>query len=226
MPASRMFKTITRTWNPVVGCYHDCVYCWARRLAEAKLKDTPRYKDGFVPKLIEKELDARFKSDEFVFVSDMGDLLGDWVDSSWIHQVLDTIAKWPETTFLLQTKNPSRFLDFVLPPNVYAGATIETDVWYPDISKAPQPFSRYRAMSKLPSDTRKFVSIEPIMDFALGSFLDWITNIKPDIIEVGADNYRHNLPEPPWWKVERLLEGLRQVCPDVKEKVGLERLRK
>jgi len=63
-----MFSFVTRTWNPVVGCEHYCDYCWARKLAETKLKNTERYKAGFKPRLIEKELARRFKPGEFVFV--------------------------------------------------------------------------------------------------------------------------------------------------------------
>jgi len=72
----------------------------------------------------------------------------------------------------------------------------------------------------------KFVSIEPVMRFDLGRLLKIIWAIRPAIIEVGADNYGHNLPEPTWEEVQELLRRLREICPDVKEKDGLERLRK
>ncbi|GAG76771.1 unnamed protein product [marine sediment metagenome] len=49
--------------------------------------------------------------------------------------------------------------------------------------------------------------------------------INPEIIEVGADNYSNHLPEPPWWKVEALLNNLTNICPRVMEKEGLERLK-
>jgi DNA repair photolyase len=29
---TRMFDFVTETWNPITGCSHECVYCWARRL--------------------------------------------------------------------------------------------------------------------------------------------------------------------------------------------------
>lgn len=199
--------------------------CWARRLAETKLKDTPRYKDGFIPKLVEKELNTRFKPGEFVFVSDMGDLFGDWVPTEWIEDVLEIIMFSKNSKFLLQTKNPKRFQEFTLPYNTYLGTTIETNRDY-SLSKAPAPFERYYWMKKLIiKPPYKFLSIEPIMDFDLDQLLYWIEEINPSIIEVGADNYKNNLPEPSWDKVERLLKGLREICPDVKEKDGLERLR-
>jgi len=71
---------------------------------------------------------------------------------------------------------------------------------------------------------KKFISIEPICDFDLDEMLSWMEEIKPDIIEVGADNYHNDLPEPPWEKVEKLLAGLKTICPTVVEKDGLDRL--
>ena len=63
------------------------------------------------------------------------------------------------------------------------------------------------------------------MDFDLAELGEWVAEIQPSIIEVGADNYHNHLPEPPWWKVERLLENLRGICATVVEKKGLERLK-
>ena len=72
---------------------------------------------------------------------------------------------------------------------------------------------------------RKFVSVEPIMDFDLRELTRWIGLLKPSIIEIGADNYNHNLPEPPWEKVEQLIKFCRGTGAQVVEKPGLERLR-
>lgn len=178
-------------------------------------------------------------------MTDMGDLFGYWVPLETIRSVLRCIARWPETTFLLQTKNPGRFLEVLqdLPANVYLGTTIETDhyfhgmtfssvgeqlTYYEEhkVTKAPDPFLRYATMTNpLLKKYRKFISIEPIMDFELETMVHWMREIAPDIIELGADNYGHNLREPSWDKVEDLLAGLREICPKVIEKTGLERLK-
>ncbi len=47
----KMFNIVSRTWNPVTGCLHFCRYCWARRLAETKLRNKRRYADGFKPRI-------------------------------------------------------------------------------------------------------------------------------------------------------------------------------
>ena len=175
---TRMFKSVTRTWNPVVGCQHYCSYCWASQLAETKLKHMERYKDGFdKPKQIPKELRKRFKKEDLVFVTDMGDLFGEFIPKDWILSVLAAIRRSPYAIFLLQTKNPARYLEFldVLPLNVMLGATIESNRDY-GVSKAPSPMERYEAMSAI-EWCMKFLSIEPIMDFDFEEFSMWIKDI-------------------------------------------------
>jgi protein gp37 len=203
-----MFENITKTWNPVVGCLHNCVYCWARRLAETKLKDVERYRDGFVPKLVEKELNKRFHK-EYVFVSDMGDLFGDWVPNEWIMKVIDAIRESPSSNFLFLTKNPGKYLKYVklYPENLVLGATIETNRNYP-VSQASTTAERYKAMAELPY-RNKLVSIEPIMDFDLEIFIQWIREIEPVLVHVGYDNYKYHLPEPSLSKTYQLIDELR-----------------
>jgi len=221
-----MFKSITKTWNPFVGCDFECYNggCWARRLALEKLNHLPRYSDGFKPKFIEKELLKRFKPDEFVAVSLMGDI--SFATREEILRILNRVSQFPQTYFLFQSKNPSIFRNNEWPnwPNIYYGTTIETNRGYL-MSKAPLQGIRYEAMVSL-NHTHKFISIEPIMNFDLSILLEWMRQINPEIIEVGADNYSNHLPEPPWWKVITLLAKLRDFCPKVVEKEGLERLRR
>jgi hypothetical protein len=53
------------------------------------------------------------------------------------------------------------------------------------------------------------VSIEPIMDFDLEPFVQWIGDIKPILVHVGYDNYNSNLPEPPLSKTNQSIYQLR-----------------
>jgi DNA repair photolyase len=220
-----MFKTVTRTWNPFTGCLFECTYCWARALVLGKLARSPKYKDGFTPTFHPHELKRRFKPDEFVFISDMGDIY--WVSlRSDLYSILEVVEAHPQTKFLFQTKAPEMYLHWHLRPfdNLYLGTTIETNRDY-GVSKAPPPMRRFYAMC-LVDHPLKFLSIEPVMDFSLDVMTRWVEEMHPDIIEVGADNYGNNLLEPPPDKLAALLERLDQICPRVERKEGLERLLK
>ena len=223
---SRMFKSVTETWNVFIGCRFDCSYCNAKKAAETRFRHVTRYVDGFTPKLIESELRRCFKPGDFIFVTYMGDIA--WATREQVRIILDRIQQFPKTSFLIQSKNPRQFYlwqfqGITIPPNVVLGTTLETNRDY-GLSKAPAPLVRYLEFSQI-RHIRKFVSIEPIMDFDLDDFSFMLGNLHPDIIEVGADNYHNHLTEPPWSKIQALLENLRRVCPRVEEKQGLERLK-
>ncbi|MCK5628354.1 DUF5131 family protein [Candidatus Bathyarchaeota archaeon] len=206
---STMLDEITKTWNPVIGCLHNCSYCWARGLAETRLTHIEKYKDGFKPKLAEYELSKRFRK-KYVFAVDMGDLFGDWVPKEWILKVLDAIKNSPSSYFLFLTKNPKRYSEFldVYPENLVLGATIETNREY-KVSNAPSTHERYKSMVDLSYPT-KLVSIEPIIDFDLEEFVKWIKDIQPIQVHVGYANYNHHLPEPSLSKTRNLMALLSQ----------------
>lgn len=234
---SRMFLAPNgkrmRTWSPLKGCLHNCYNggCWAKIQAEKMQKaGIAKYLDGFKPAVIPVEFTPKFKEDDFVFVNSMGDMFGEWQSVENINRVLDYIRPFTKTTFLLQTKNPDRFHDINIrmPYGCYYGTTIETNRYYPVYASiTPAASKRYSALLNLPHDgCKRFVSIEPIMDFDLDIMLKWMGKLEPDIVEVGSDNYKCCLAEPSWDKVEALLKGLREICPTVIEKQGLERLKK
>jgi protein gp37 len=172
---------------------------------------------------VEKELNKRFKPGEFIFVAYMGDI--SFATREEVMRILDRINDFPETNFLIQSKNPWKFWDWQVdfPRNVYLGTTIETNRDY-YLTKAPPPLERFRMLTGY-GHNLKFLSIEPIMDIDLDILTDWVRLMNPDIVEIGADNYHNHLVEPPWWKVESLINNLRDICPKVVEKEGLERLK-
>ena len=223
---SRMFDVVSETWNPVIGCLHYCKYCWAMRLVERKLRfATDKYRDGFFrPKIIEKEFRKKFRPNTLVFVCDMGDLFGEWVEDSWIERVLSHIAKFPKTTFLLLTKNPYRYRFFMdsMPRNVLLGATIETNIDSISMSYSNAPSVSARIVSmiylaeKYP-DYKRMIAIEPIMKFD-DRFIDFIIIIRPSLVYVGYDNYNNHLPEPPLWKTKNLINRLRNAGITVRVK--------
>jgi len=225
---TRMFRIAAETprWNPVTGCTHLCVYCWAKKLCEDRLrKMIPHYAEhGFNPALNESAFRRRFKPDTLVFVGSMGDMYCPEVPAEWIVRVIEYTRLFPRTLFLYCTKNPARYRDFVdlYPPNTILGTTIETnrDELAAPLTKAPPPSERYEAWASLEWG-RLFLSVEPVLDFDLDEFFyGWIFPVGGRLFacEVGYDNYEHRLPEPPLAKVRKLVELKRRHGIDAREK--------
>jgi len=206
--ASKMFPFITCTWNPLGGeCKHGCRYCWARALAEKY--DMKKYQGE--PRLYQRELEREFKPGDFVFVCDMLDLFGEWVGRIEILAILDVIRNTPEANFLLLTKNPRRYLEFldIMPENAVLGCTVESDVYAPDVSAAPHPCDRFNAMAMVADivENRLFFSVEPVLWFSEG-FIDLLTRRKPWAVAIGYDNYGNHLLEPSLARTMQLIERL------------------
>lgn len=207
--SASLFWEITYSWNPIVGCLHDCVYCWSRRYA-ARLASKgiePYRSRGFNPTLVAERLRQRLPDGRLILVSDMGDMWGSWIPRDWIESVLRVVRSKSRSRFIFLTKNPARYLEFIdeFSDNVILGATIETNRNY-GLSKAPPPKERYEAMLRLDWGWKALV-IEPILDFD-EEFIEWARSIKPCMVYVGYDNYGNRLPEPSLSKTERLLREM------------------
>jgi protein gp37 len=250
---SKMFRSVTHTNNIITGCTHVCVYCTARDLANGRLRErylanknlalplqpqtyreatgevclSNPYHDPFYHRFWPERLKTPCKPGETIFLNFMGDAFCKEVPSEWIQQEITYAAKYPDTDFLLCTKNPARYAEFEFPSNVILGATIETTFYSDDYSKAPSLMNRIFELS-VTLHPRKFISIEPIMGGDMDLMIDLISVLRPEVIEIGADNHRKHLPEPSAAEVRQLLDGLRKALPDCKviEKEGLERLLK
>ena len=222
--ASKMFPFIDDTWNPLGGaCRHNCYGggCWAQRMASEKAM--AKYQGE--PRLYQVELEREFAPGAFIFACSMVDLLGSWVGKVEILAVLDVIRNTPKTDFLLLTKNPKRYLEFVdvLPMNAVLGCTVESDMYLQSgISNAPSPLSRLDAMTMLADmvGNRLFYSVEPIMEFGHPFFAQALTRRRRELfgVAVGYDNYGNHLPEPSLAKTMQLIELL--------EKAGVKVFRK
>jgi hypothetical protein len=118
--------------------------------------------------------------------------------------------------WFLQSKNPicfEKYLKF-LPENTYLVTTLETnrDNGYEEISKAPKPSKRYKAFLGLKWN-KKIVTVEPIMDFDLDAFVDWLASIQPKAVFIGynSEDKAVSLPEPlkkKTWELIHTLGGI------------------
>jgi len=206
---SRMFPFVTATVNPILGeCPFGCLYCWTRNLKGRWSRLAQRYSGP--PRLDDKALLRRFRADDFVFAGTMRDLFSPDVSLDMLADVFSWIGR-SDAQFLLLTKNPGRLYEALtalkVPSNCVLGATIESDLNYPDLSRAPPQPKRLEAMQRIAADFptyRTFVSVEPVLKFT-PEFPEKIRLVRPWGVAVGYDNYNHRLPEPPLAEVKSLM---------------------
>jgi DNA repair photolyase len=187
--SSKMFPFITKTWNPIKYCSHECSYGWCKRYRES------------IPRLHQERLTKTFKDNDFIFVCDCGDLFCPEIPENWISTIIKRTHSFPNTQFLFLTKAPEWARQFVkdMGNNCIIGATIESNRNYPSISKAPSQKSRINAMTYIHEEhpeKRLFVSSEPILDFDFIDFSFALRNLELWGMAIGYDNYNHHLPEP------------------------------
>ena len=223
-PSGNMYPW-AHTINYIAGeCQHHCIYCYVPNKIAPWLSRMGNDKYYGKPRLVEKEFKTALVVPEgyIIFVQSCGDLFGNWIPDLWILRILDKIREYPQTTFLLQTRNPSRFFDFEIPSNCILGTTIETNRDY-GMTKAPSPKERFLAFKKLPIEKELMVAVEPIMDFDLITMLAWMGVIRPKFVSVGADSGENNLIEPSSLKLKQLLWQL-ELVTEVRRKKNLNRL--
>jgi protein gp37 len=223
---SRMFKSVDRTWSPQHGCLYSCSYCNAKRIAE-RLKgfnSNGKYSKAFFPGFWEEDMNKTFQPGKTIFVGYMGDMFGYWVDGRIIQRIIEKVAQYPETDFLFLTKNPRRYHDFQFTDNCILGTTFETTKGEMVQSSAMSPLRRLSFLAEV-KHKRKFISFEPLMEFDLATLKIWITEIKPEVVEIGLDNYHNHLREPPWWKVYDLINYMKFQGIIVNEKKSLDRIK-
>jgi protein gp37 len=202
------------SWNPVTGCKHDCVYCYAKDIA------TRFYQQRFKPTFIEERLKApkamkvpdsaeNNPGDKNVFVCSMADLFGPWVPEEWIQAVLDAVRESPEWNYLFLTKNPKRYLDFEFSKNCWLGTTVDIQS---RVSLAEKSFKDLKA-------TVKWLSCEPLLEnlkFRNLEVFDWV------VIGRCSENSRTPEFQPPWNWIENLLDQAREAKCKVYFKPGLD----
>lgn len=190
------------TWNPVTGCLHTCVYCYARDIAERF------YPEKFAPTFRPDRLKAPHytpmppEADEQigyrnVFVCSMADLFGKWVPQAWIDAVLDEVRAAPQWNFLFLTKFPQRLADIQWPQNAWVGTTVDEQY---RVEIAEKAFRKVDAAVK-------WLSCEPLRErltFRSLAMFDWVV--------LGGQSKSSQAPafQPPWEWVEHLWQQARQ----------------
>ncbi len=196
-----MYPWITHTWNTIKGeCPHGCSYCYMHRFG----KQRPVRFD-------QKEMKTILGHGNFIFVGSSCDMWAKDIPDAWISETLGECCRWCLNAYLFQSKNPERFRDWqeAMPPGSTLCTTIETNRWYPDrMVKAPFPWVRADAMASLQA-FKRYVTIEPIMDFDLLEMVELIERCEPEQVNIGADTGNNSLPEPPADKILELVERLK-----------------
>jgi len=157
-----------------------------------------------------KQLNKQFPDGSVVFVCDMLDLFAANVPMMAVQAIMIAIKRQPKVTFLLLTRNPRYMWTMEIPENCILGATIETDINYPDLTKAPAPELRIQAMRDMIQENpnhKRFICIEPIKAFS-SKFADEVISIKPYAVAVGYDNYGNHFPEPTLEETNELMTKL------------------
>ena len=217
-----MYEWVTHTHSHLGGeCPHRCSYCYV---------DNPRFgrPQRYVGKvrLIEKEFGVSYGEGRTIFIENCNDLFADAISEAFVLRILSHCRRWPNNTYVFQTKNPARLMAFnaagLMPPSIIVGCTIETnrDV---QCSQAPHPIERAFAMSKI-LHAKKFITIEPVLDFDVEAMVSFMVRIGPAWVNVGADSKGRGLPEPSGDKVRELLKRLKEENVDVRIKSNLYRL--
>ena len=217
-----MYPWITHTHSHLGGeCPHKCTYCYVDSFRHR----VPKYQGKL--RLIEKELWVNYGKNKIIFIEHCNDLFAAEVPDEYIIKILTHCYRYPDNTYVFQTKNPARYLmPFfpTFPDKSIFGTTIETNRTIPNIGLAPQPTTRLGDFAELKA-VKKFITIEPILDFDLGYFSHWLRVIQPDFVNIGADSKGHGLQEPTMEKVQALIDKLTGYGIEVKEKHNLKRLK-
>jgi len=171
-------KTQGFTLNDKTGCLNGCPYCYARKLANGRLKQrylanyklatgsfqSPQgrpiepYKDPFYPRWWPRRLQEPYKIKKPVgiFLDDMSDWMGDYWPEDWTLLELQMMEDNPQHRIYTLTKQPQNLIKFSpFPKNCWVGVTA-TGYWaYVD---ACNYLSQVEA-------SVKFLSIEPLLSW-------------------------------------------------------------
>src|SRR5262249_26799725 len=147
------------SWNPGVGCLHNCEYCYARDIAERTYPE--KFAPVFIPSRLHAprnvKVPAAAQTDigwKNSFGCSMADVFGKWVRSAWTEAVVSVVRDCPQWHFLFLTKFPLRLTEFVFPPNSWVGTSVDRQA---RVETAERAFRQVRARVK-------WLSCEPLLE--------------------------------------------------------------
>lgn len=201
------------SWNPIVGCLHECPYCYARDVAHRFPKAFPNaFEPTFHPDRLDEPLKVEQKAD--LFVGSMTDMFGCWVPDLWIERVFQAMADAPWHNYTILTKAPENLkgwwpgkLPYV--PHLNIGTSITGNLDDTD------EVERICAMdAHVPHDASSVVSLEP-----------YLTRMEPERLErlmvyplgwliIGGMTGRKKFKPPVEW-IMPLVEWAREKCVPV-----------
>jgi len=238
----------TSTWNPFAGCNYDCIYCepsFKRQLKRVGGNPAVRqgtldpngeigekggciYCSSYTPHYHPERLNkSNIPSSKTIFVFGTGDI--SFCDPEYVRKTFKVIESLPKNdrVFYFQSKNPETFGQYIgeYPANSILLTTIETtrDEGYEKISQAPKPSVRFKDFLAL-DYPRKVLTIEPILDFDIMVFSDWIRQLEDQgsllYVWIGFNSKRNqvSLPEPSIDKVSNFIYNIREMGVNVRGK--------
>jgi DNA repair photolyase len=206
------------TWTPHPGCLYKCSYCYGpATYARFSKCDTCK---AFKPHFHKERMKQRFTKGKTYFVESLGD--PSFIPPAIFQRILAHLATFPETTFMIQSKNPIYFKEFEYSTNVWLGTTIETNIdeLAQQYSYAPVPSERYRGLLEtmdVHPELNYYFTFEPIMRCSLDEMLKFALVPNIAAVYVGRDNHGNKLPEPSEEELMELVNSLTEALG--KEKV-------
>jgi len=205
------------TFNPITGCLNNCSYCYARKLANGRLKSrylanrkvAPIYPNEVDTKIKARELDPfypRFWEDRLlelqnmpknrgVFVCDMSDLFGIGIPEDWTRQVLREIECCDDSRFYLLTKQPQNLIKFSpFPDNCWVGVTATNSDMFD---------TAFRYLMEIQAKV-KYISFEPLLDWTRTQGLEFPLR-RLDWVIIGAQTKPYKPPKIEW--VQEIVEA-------------------
>jgi protein gp37 len=192
------------SWNPITGCLNGCEYCYARKLANTRLKHVYLANrnveiapgcdeaDPFAPRYWHQRWFEPLMRDKpaGIFVCDMGELFGPWLPREWTGRLLRQVRRCHWHRFYLLTKQPQELVKWSpFPENAWVGVS----AWdHASFINACHHLQDVKA-------TVKYISLEPLLDWKVGiAAKDFMRAASVTWLIVGAQTKPHVMPEHEW----------------------------